>query len=131
MKTISKILFLFISLSVLFFSCTKSPSKLIVSGTWAVSLYMHDGKVETSDYDFYIFDFKKDKTLVVTLPSGALSIGSWNYDDAISKYRISISGTDKLDKINEDWIVIATSSTNIELRDDDSSKNELLSFRQR
>ena len=131
MKTISKFLFLSITLSVLFFSCKKSPSKIIQSGTWAVSLYMHDNKDETSDFDFYIFDFKKDKTLVVTLPSGALALGSWNYDDGISKYRISISGTDKLDKINDEWLLISASSSRIELQDDNLNKNELLSFRKR
>ncbi len=131
MNNPTKIFFFFFTLATLFFSCKKSPSRLIESGSWMVSLYMEGNKDETSDFNGYIFDFNKDGTLVATQPSGAVSLGSWSYDKDANKYRYSIAGTDKLEKLNDSWIIISTSKTLIQLQDDNPTKNEVINFRKR
>ncbi len=112
-------------------SCQKSGSKIITNGSWMVSLYMDDNKDETSDFFGYTFDFNSDGTLKVTLPSGVTNNGAWSFDDSSSKYKITISGNDKLDKINDDWLIVSKSNDLIELKDDNTTKIELLNFKKK
>lgn len=115
----------------IFSSCSKKPNKVIERGTWYVSLYMNSGKDETSDFSGYIFDFKKDGTLAVTLNTGNVVTGTWTYTESSSKYKIAISGTDKLDKISDEWFIVSTSSSIIELKDDNLSNEDILNFKKK
>lgn len=119
------------SCMVLFTSCEKKAERIITKGTWMVSLYSESGKDETSDFTGFVFEFKSNGTLAATKPNGEIVIGSWSYDDAATKYIISISATDKLDKLNDNWIIVSKSSELIELQDDNAAKNELLNFKKR
>ncbi len=112
----------------IFSSCSKKPNKVIEKGTWYVSVYMDKNIVETSDFDGYLFDFGKDGTLTVTLNTGNIVKGTWTYTKSSSKFKISISGTDKLDKISREWLVFTTTSSIIELKEGNSPDEDYLHF---
>lgn len=128
MKTIRNYFILTILSITILGSCSKKPNKVIERGNWYVSLFLNSGKNETSDFAGYLFDFKKDGTLAVTLNTGEDVMGTWTYTESSSKYKITISGTDKLDKISSEWFIVSTSSSLIELKDDNSSNEDLLNF---
>lgn len=128
MKTLRNYFIITILSITILSSCSKKPNKVIERGNWYVSLYLNSSKNETSDFAGYIFDFKKDGTLAVTLNTGAVVMGTWTYTESSSKYKITISGTDKLDKISSEWFIVSTSSSLIELKDDNSSNEDLLNF---
>jgi hypothetical protein len=126
-----KLFSILLTVSLFAASCQKSGSKIITKGSWMVSLFMEDNKDETSDFFGYTFDFNSDGTLMVTLPTGIINTGRWSYDDNSSKYKIMISRNDKLDKVNDEWIIVSKSNDLIELKDDSSTKNELLNFKKK
>ena len=132
MKSSLKFLFFISTGCLLFFSCNKPAVRIIESGIWMVSLYTEDSKDETSEFAGYKFDFNKNELLTVTMTiAGSTNTvnGTWTYDDASSKYRISISGTGNLDKVNGDWTIISKSKDLIELKDDNPTKKEFLNFK--
>jgi hypothetical protein len=131
MRVSLKIFFMLLAFSAVLSSCQKKAERIIEGGTWTVGLYMEDNKDETSDFNGYTFEFKKGGTFAATLPTSAIINGTWSYDNNSTKYKFSISGTDKLDKINDDWLIISKSSSLIELKNFNSSKNELLSFKKK
>ncbi len=132
MKSSLNFLFFISSCGLLFFSCNKPAVRIIERGTWMVSLFTEDSKDETSGFEGYKFDFNKNEVLIVTMSligSTKTVNGTWVYDDATPKYRISISGTGNLDKINDDWTIISKSTDLIELKNDNLAKKEILNFK--
>ncbi len=127
MKTVSKLFIILLISGMAFTSCKKKAEKIIESGKWTVSKYFEDAKDETSDFNGYIFEFKSDGTFNVTVGS-TTTTGTWTYDDNATKYHYAIAGTGALDKINGGWLILTKSSTQLELQDDNATKNELLTF---
>lgn len=101
----------------------------VQSGTWRVSNFNDSGQNETSDFNGYDFTFNSDGTLVAT--NGTTTVnGSWSVtddsnssDDSSSDDDIdfniffAVPETSDFEDLNDDWDVVTTSSTRIELID--------------
>jgi hypothetical protein len=119
----------FMLLTILFFTgCTNNPStNPSIGGTWKVSYYFDNGKDETSDFNGYLFEFQSDGVLVAKF-SGQTVRGTWSENTSSNKFIINISGNDRLDDTTDDWLIISKTATSIQLKDDNTSKNEQLHF---
>ncbi|UMY65616.1 MULTISPECIES: hypothetical protein [unclassified Flavobacterium] len=99
-------------------------SNIVQDGSWKVTLYSEDGVDQTSNFNGYSFTF--GSTMVVTAANSSNSYtGTWlvtdngaDDDSASSDVDFSLLFTDPvlLTELNEDWDVISSSSTKIQLR---------------
>lgn len=106
-------------------------SGVLVTGVnWRVSYFYDNDKDETSDFSGYTFEFRSDNTLVANNGSNAIS-GTWNetVDDNLPRLVIQLNTTnDKLDELNDDWVVESKTASEIKLKDDNPDRNEQLHF---
>ena len=99
------------------------------SGSWRITNFNDSGDNETSDFNGYDFTFNSDGSLVATNGSNTLT-GTWSVtddsnssDDSSSDDDIdfniffSVPDTSDFEDLNDDWDVVTTSSTRIELID--------------
>jgi hypothetical protein len=119
----------------LFLSCHKTNDQntgitdaQITSGDWRITLFTDHGNNETSDFSGYIFSFGTDG--VLTAVKGPTSTaGTWSKGN---KFNIDLgdkNDTNKpLGELTDDWHIIASSATSIQLGDDNASSGELLTF---
>lgn len=102
----------------------------LINGSWRVSLLTDDGKDETSDYDGYAFEFAADGKLTAT-KAGVITNGTWRTqrDDGSNELLIQLVTTDRdLDELNDDWDIILSTNSKIELQDDNDERDEKLHF---
>lgn len=140
MKTTAKLFILALTLSLV--SCSKSndtnPSSTNktdqVSGNWTVTYYLDSGKDETSDFSGYSFAFNSGEVLQATSSSNTFT-GTWrigdsssNDDSSSNKLVIMIAGNKAMDDLQDDWLIIKLTDTEIWLKDDNASSNEELHF---
>lgn len=99
------------------------------SGTWRITNFNDSGQDETSDFNGYNFSFNSDGTLVATNGSNTVN-GTWSVTDDSNSNDDSSSNDDidfniffpvpdsnNFEDLNDDWDIISTSSTKIELID--------------
>lgn len=99
------------------------------SGTWRISNFNDSGQNETSDFNGYNFSFNADGSLVATNGSNTMT-GTWSVtddsnssDDSSSDDDIDfniffpVSDSNDFEDLNDDWNVVTTTSTRIELID--------------
>ena len=100
------------------------------SGTWRITNFNDSGQDETSDFNGYDFSFNNDGSLVATNGSNTMT-GTWSVTDDSSSSSSSSSDDDDIDfniffpvpdsndfeDLNDDWDVVSTSATRIELID--------------
>lgn len=99
------------------------------SGTWRITNFNDSGQNETSDFNGYDFTFNSDGSLVATNGSNTLT-GTWSVtddsnsnDDSSSDDDIDfniffpVSESSDFEDLNDDWDVVSTTSTRIELID--------------
>ncbi|WP_369997140.1 hypothetical protein [Winogradskyella sp.] len=99
------------------------------SGTWRITNFNDSGQNETSDFNGYDFTFNSNGTLVATNGSNTLT-GTWSVtddsnssDDSSSDDDIDfniffpVSDDNDFEDLNDDWDVVTTTSTRIELID--------------
>jgi hypothetical protein len=142
MKTTAKLFLLALSISLA--SCSKSnddnPSSSStnktdqVSGNWTITYYFDSGKDETSDFNGYSFVFNPDGSLLAVTGSTTFT-GTWRIGDSSSdddsssnKLVINITGNKYMDDLQDDWLIIKISDTEISLQDDNLSSAEVLRF---
>jgi len=142
MKTTAKLFLLALTFSLA--SCSKSNDNNPgttnntqtdqVSGNWTVTYYLDSGKDETSDYNGYNFDFKAGDVLQAANGSNTFT-GSWRIgdrssddDNSSSKLVIMITGNKAMDDLQDDWLIVKITDTEIWLKDDNTSSNEELRF---
>jgi hypothetical protein len=102
----------------------------LANGNWVVSLLTDDGRNETSDYDGYTFVFEKDGKLTATRGAVTTS-GTWRTrrDDGSNELVILLNTTDKdLLELNDDWDIVLSTNSKIELQDDNDERDEQLHF---
>jgi len=109
---------------------TTSGISTTTPGTgWKLTLLSENSDNKTSHFNGCIFDFAASGTMTV---AGNLSAtGTWRQyqDDGVTKFEINLSTTDKdMAELNDDWVLVSKSETFISLKDDNSSKNEVLQF---
>lgn len=117
-----------------FSSCSKnndsSNNPPYTSGTWMIHLFTDSGNDETSDYAGYDFVFASGGTLTAT-KSGTTTSGTWSTrtDDGVKKMDINLVTTDaNLLDLNNDWVIVSSSSTLLELADDNEVSGEVVHF---
>ncbi|WP_323789161.1 hypothetical protein [Psychroserpens sp.] len=99
------------------------------SGAWRITNFNDSGQNETSDFNDYDFSFNSDGSLVVTNGSNTVT-GSWSVTDDSNSNDDSSSDDDidfniffpvpesnDFEDLNDDWDIVSTSSTKIELID--------------
>lgn len=106
-------------------------SGVLVTGVnWRVSYFYDNDKDETSDFSGYTFEFRSDNTLVANNGSNTIS-GTWNetVDDNLPRLVMQLNTTnDKLDELNDDWVIESKTASEIKLKDDNPDRNEQLHF---
>lgn len=103
---------------------------LVTGANWRVSYFYDNDKDETSYFSGYTFEFRSDNTLVANNGSNTIS-GTWNetVDDNLPRLVIQLNTTnDKLDELNDDWVVESKTASEIKLKDDNPDRNEQLHF---
>ena len=143
MKTSIK-LFLLALTTISLASCSKSnddnPSNSStnktdqVTGNWTVTYYYDSGKDETSDYNGYSFAFNSGDVLQAVNGSSTYT-GTWRIgdnssddDSSSNKLVISITGNKYMDDLQDDWLIVKITDTEIWLQDDNPASAEELRF---
>ncbi|WP_298759288.1 hypothetical protein [uncultured Psychroserpens sp.] len=101
----------------------------VESGIWRITNFNDSGQNETSDFTGYDFTFNSDGSLVATNGSTTMT-GTWSVtddsnsnDDSSSDDDIdfniffAVPETNNFEDLNDDWDIVSTSSTRIELID--------------
>ncbi|RME01519.1 MAG: hypothetical protein D6816_12230 [Bacteroidetes bacterium] len=111
-------------------ACTNDDDNQVSSNTpqglWKVTWYFDKDKDETNDFASYTFEFLDDGTFVGNLPDGSIKLGTWTQTS--SKLVIDINGTQPLDKLNDDWLILEKNDVIIRLKDDNNTHLEELTF---
>lgn len=94
---------------------TANLETILEDGTWFVQLYTDDGDDETGDYNGYTIDFQNSGAVIATNGSNTNN-GTWQVLSAGNKLDLNFSGV-PFDEFNDDWDVIMTTETRVELRD--------------
>lgn len=141
-------------LALIFASCSNSDTtsdpvadlstktNMVVQSDWIVTQYTDSGKDETTDYSGYKFKFNTDGTFVAVsytttyngtwlLAQGSNSpddSGNNSTDDKLNKLTISITGNKQMDDLSHKWVSDKITATEIWLRDDNATSNEILRF---
>jgi hypothetical protein len=143
MKTTAKLVLLALTISLA--SCSKSSDDNTnpdasgnnngqITGDWKVTYYFDSGKDETGDYTGYTFNFNDTGSLQAVSTSAAFtgtwSIGEKNDDNSNSSSRmvIMITGNKAMDDLQDNWVIEKMTGTEIWLKDDNASSNEMLRF---
>lgn len=135
MKLISNTLLSLVLISlVTLSSCKKddngsssSVDQIVTTGSWRVSYFVESNEDNTSDFSGYAFSFNSNGDLVAT-QSGVNTTGSWGWHDSSGKFNISIGSNKPLSDLTDDWLVLEKTETLIRLKNDNTTKDELLNF---
>jgi hypothetical protein len=120
----------------LFASCTSTNSssnagQVATSGSWRITLFTDSGNDETSDFSGYSFIFNTSGS-VTAVKNGISQTGTWSVNTSSNKFNIDLGpkvDTNKpLGELTDDWKIISTSETVIQLEDDNSASNERVTF---
>jgi hypothetical protein len=147
-----KTLFLLPALALLIASCSHNDSttdpvadltiqtNMVAQNDWIVTKYTDSGIDETSDYAGYKFSFNTNGSFVAVSSTETLN-GTWvlaqgssssddsaSADDKLNKLTISITGNKKMDHLSHKWLTDKITATEIWLRDDNVTSNEVLRF---
>lgn len=117
-------------------SCKKSddvqPSTnntQIADQIWKVGYFGDSGKDETHKFTGYTFRFLENSKISIDSPEGKFE-GSWNMtgNSGSGRFYINTSGNYQLTEINDDWLIVESSSTILWLGDDNPESAETLKF---
>lgn len=98
----------------------------LIDGEWRISLMKDDGRDETVRFETYTFKFTADGKLTAVNTEGTVN-GVWRTkrDDGRNELEIKLTTTDRyLDELNEDWDIVVSTNTKIELQDDHDDRND-------
>lgn len=122
-------------LMLVLFACSKNNdadnnNPPYTNGTWVVHLFTDSGSDETSDFAGYDFVFATDGKLTAT-KLGVTTTGTWatRTDDGLQKLDLNLVTTDAvLLHVNNDWVILSSSASLMELGDDNGASGEVLHF---
>lgn len=97
--------------------------QIVTSGKWRISYFFDTDKEETDKYEEYTFQFLPSGSLVANSGPDAVS-GAWSVKDEGRNddnsddidFNISFTTSPLLDELSDDWEIISTTGTKIELR---------------
>jgi hypothetical protein len=108
-----------------------TAGQVVTSGTWKVTLFTDSGNDETSDFAGYTFTFSDGGTLTA-VKSGISKTGTWSVNNSSNKFNIDLGIKDNSNKplgeLTDDWKILSKSDTEIRLTDDNTTRNEFLTF---
>lgn len=126
MKKYSLFLFLAMSVTLVFSSCTNdddsssttNTGSIVQSGTWRISLFSEDGVDETYYFTGYNFTFLSNGTATAVKGSTTVT-GTWaaGTDDSQQKLILFFGSSSPFDELDEDWRILQQTDTKIELQD--------------
>lgn len=135
-----KLIFLCLALSLQLVACTNADDDVSPNssnnggnnantpqGDWKVTYFWDKDKEETAKFSGHSFVFQGDGTLVATA-NGSNYSGTWSKNSSGSRLNISISGTDALDELTDDWRLDEMTGSSIKLRDDNTEHLEEIYF---
>lgn len=98
----------------------------VESGDWVITYFYDTDQEETSDYNGYIFDFASNGVLTASNGTNTYA-GTWSVTDSNSNddsssdddldFNIFFSSPEDFAELSDDWDIISTSSTQIQLID--------------
>ncbi|MGB5226616.1 MAG: hypothetical protein WBN55_00030, partial [Eudoraea sp.] len=88
---------------------------ILQDGLWKVASYLDDGIDETNDYGGYELNFNNDGTVVAD--NGTPINGDWSLQNSETTLILNFGTFMPFNEFNDDWDVIATSDTSVELQD--------------
>ena len=93
-----------------------SNNNLQLGGDWIISHFMEDGVDETSDFSGYTFRFSNN--VITATKNGSTTSGTYatGTDDSKSKLIIDLGSADPLEELNEDWVILSSTSTTLQLQ---------------
>jgi len=102
---------------------------IAMSGSWRISSYIDSGQDETNDFNGYTFTFNNDGTLMATKSTDTV-MGVWSVtdssnsqddsnsnDDLDFNISFSVSTTNVLDELIDDWDIVSHNDITISLID--------------
>ena len=137
MKNIIRAFFILLAATSIVSSCKKDDSTapssnnvsiagIITTGSWRISYYTESGNNNTSLFSGYVFNFYADGTMTATHSSGTIN-GTWRIDDdGSNEFHMSLGNSAPLEELDRGWQVVAQSSTEIQLQDDDITHDRQL-----
>lgn len=113
-------------------ACSKSSSSnngsvqgYLINGQWFVHMFSEGGVDKTASFVGYKFTFDGAGTFVVVKDDISTN-GTWTDDASSGKLIINMTTTDaNLQKLINDWLVTGKAADLIEMKDDNSSSNEI------
>jgi hypothetical protein len=121
-----------------------SQKVVVAANAWKVSSFIEKGVDQTADFNTYLFQFNSDGSAVANSTGiGILYYGSWSlmqgnhsgYDDSgnhssgdENKLIISLSGNHHMEEISEDWKIIKLTSSEMWLKDDNTTSPKEIRF---
>ena len=95
---------------------------IVLNGKWQIVYFFDTDEEETDKFTGYTFQFLPSGSVVATDGPGSVS-GAWSITDQSNSnghsdidFNISFTTAPLLDELSEDWEIISTSNTKIELR---------------
>lgn len=104
-----------------------SVVQIVTTGSWRIASFSETDEDKTSDFSGYSFSFNSNGQLTASHSSGNTT-GSWGWDDSSSKFIISIGVSKPLSELSDDWIILEKTENLVRLKNDNTLKNELLTF---
>ena len=102
----------------------------VESGSWRITTFIDSGQNETADFNGYEFLFNSDGSLIASNGTNTLN-GNWSItndsnssdddgggnNDLDFSINFPVPETNRFNDLNDDWDIVTTSSTKIELID--------------
>lgn len=107
---------------------SSSVSSIITSGSWRVSYYHESGNDRTSNFSGYTFTFNSNETMTAANSSGTTN-GTWKNDDSnANEFHMSMGSASPCNVLNHGWLIISKTSSEIDMKDDNSAHDEEMHF---
>ncbi|MFC3879710.1 hypothetical protein ACFOSV_05965 [Algoriphagus namhaensis] len=92
----------------------------VENSVWRISLFIEDGKDETSDYSGITFNFLPAGKIEAFNGGQLMEEGTWKTlrDDGKLEFWITFTQNEILEEISDDWYVLSMTATKIEMEDD-------------
>jgi hypothetical protein len=104
-------------------------ANLTTGGAWSVASFIENGVNETNDYNNVSFTFNADGTVTAQRNAQSRS-GQWisTIDNGTIELIIGFQGPAVLNELNEDWVVVSSTATALDLEDIGPGENSTLSL---
>ena len=109
-------------------SSSPTLTSILTAGSWRIHYYHESNEDHTANFNGYTFVFNGNGTMTATNSSGTTN-GTWSIDDSnANEMHMSCGSSAPLSDLNNGWLVISKTTTEIHLKDDDTAHNEEVHF---